>query len=117
MAGIEERFTRLSPAAQEAVEAFIDFLLSREEEPDRTEGETRMDDSFHSPGSEAEDREKRSMPCEGKTESGIICAEERALDEKNDIIDFADINSRFGEKEVKNDSPGPVRQRKMFDWL
>ena len=115
---IEEKFAKLCPEAQNAVEAFIDFLLSREEgefslDEDMSEESVRSEnDPLAKPGCDE--------PCAPSTDSsGIILAEERVLEEES-VIDFADINTRFAPKDTKNtgkEKTGPIRQKKMFDWL
>lgn len=117
---IDEKYTMLSPAGQDAVLAFVDFLLSREEKRDRRVDEEEYNDEspLTSPEPTLPDRENPLNLNVGRIDnSGIILAEERIIDDKNDIIDFADINSRFSQDEKNKDTPTPVRQRKMFDWL
>lgn len=118
MSDIEEKFSVLSPEHQDAVLAFIEFLLSREQEGGELachDGEIRDDIS-----DELEDEPVmtlKSPECSGKSaDSGIILAVERPVPEES-AIDFADINTRFSQKEPEKRLPGPVRQRKMFDWL
>lgn len=115
---IEEKFTKLSPEAQNAAEAFIDFLLSREEgefslDEDMSEEPVRSDNEpFPKPGCD----EPSASNTDG---SGIILAEERMIEEES-VIDFADINTRFAPKDSKNtgkEKTGPIRQKRMFDWL
>lgn len=119
MSDIEEKFSALSPGSQDAVRAFIEFLLSREQQGGEVschDGEIRDDisDEF-----EAEPIITLKSPecSSGKpADSGIILAEERPVPEES-VIDFADINTRFSQKEPERHQAEPVRQRKMFDWL
>ncbi|MDD1728237.1 MAG: hypothetical protein LUQ50_04095 [Methanospirillum sp.] len=116
--GIKEKFAELSPEGQNAVEAFIDFLLSREEEREKYQDEEESD--YENPKTPPES--VKTLPPSDelivpqKSESGIILAEERMIDDES-AIDFADINTRFAQKESEKEKPGPIRQRKMFDWL
>ncbi|HWQ64396.1 MAG TPA: hypothetical protein VN429_08260 [Methanospirillum sp.] len=116
---IEEKFERLNPAAQNAAEAFIDFLLSREERGFSSDEE--MSEEFGSIESDPamNQTESNEFQSSGTDNSGIILAEERMIEEES-VIDFADINTRFAPKDPKKgakDKAGPVRQKKMFDWL
>lgn len=119
MSDIEEMFSALSPGSQDAVMAFIEFLLSREQQG----GEVSCHDGQISDEIDDDIRDEpvmtlKSPECSsGKsTDSGIILAEERPVPDES-AIDFADINTRFSQKEPDKHPPGPVRQRKMFDWL
>jgi len=116
---IEEKFAMLSPEAQNAAEAFMDFLLSREE------GEFSLDEDMSEESVRSESDPGLAQPgCDGHSasstdSSGIILAEERVIEEES-VIDFADINTRFAPKDTKNtgkEKTGPIRQKKMFDWL
>lgn len=116
---IEEKFARLSPEAQNAAETFIEFLLSREEVDHSLDED--MGEEFMISGSEPETSQSGcDQPrTSGTDNSGIILAEERVIEEES-VIDFADINTRFAPKDTTNpgkEKTGPIRQKKMFDWL
>ncbi len=117
--GIKEKFAELSPEGQNAVEAFIDFLLSREEEREKYQDdeESGNENLITPPESGKTPPPSDELFVSNKSESGIILAEERMIDDDESAIDFADINTRFAHKESEKEKPGPVRQRKMFDWL
>lgn len=112
---IEDKFDRLSPAGQAMVADFIDFLLWRE-----SESASGRQEEEELPGPVQpfypETGKTPQVPEEPKG-SGIILAEERDLTDTDDAIDFADINTRFSQKDQEEEKRGPVRQRKMFDWL
>ena len=117
---IEEKFKRLNPAGQDAVVAFIDFLLFREAEREELGEEDDTEEEFPCAPPEPQSTAGRSSPDKpsGMSESsGIILAEEREIDDKDDIIDFADINTRFSQKKDGGDTTDQVRKRRMFDWL
>lgn len=118
--GVDEKFSELNPEAQNAVMAFIEFLLSRqsgEEHQKYHDGELR-DDIQDEDVRVTNEYEKKSVSDQEKIDtSGIILAEERAINESEDLIDFADINTRFSPGTSDKDKSGPVRQRKMFDWM
>lgn len=117
---IEEKFAELSPAGQNAVMAFIEFLLSREEGKQGNQDEEDVCDDFSKEtpfqDNPIPDNEVHRHQ-EPEENSGIILAEERIIDEKESIIDFADINTRFSKQDTGKEKQGPVRQRKMLDWL
>ncbi len=118
---IEEKFSRLSPEAQNAVTAFIDFLISRGGESEKAEihdGEIwdeNLDEDVQSVRDDVQPSSQKDQ--EMTNPSGIILAEERPIDESESIIDFADINTRFAPKNPESEKKGQVKQRKMFDWL
>jgi hypothetical protein len=119
--GIDDKIARLSPEGQKAVLAFVEFLLSRETGRDEV---FDIDDDFYEEAAarseETKDQksEDNCIPHMGKTlPDGIILADERPIEEKESLIDFADINTRFSHTDKKEETKGPVRQRKMFDWL
>jgi hypothetical protein len=120
MTSIEEKIGKLSPAGQDAAEAFIDFLLSREK------GEEYVPPLKTGTEQEYFSLPKPAMPLSETTagtgvshaeKTGIILAEERMIEEKDDVIDFADINARFTQKRHKKDESRPVRPHKPLDWL
>jgi hypothetical protein len=113
---IEEKFMRLSPAGKGAAEAFIDFLLSREKrEENDILGEDEEDRFWsHSPESA---KPTPDIPVLQPANTKIILAEERMIEEKDDLIDFADINTRFTQKDSGIEKPRPVRQPKKLDWI
>ncbi len=115
---IEEKFARLNPEAQQAVDAFIDFLLSRCEGSFSGAEETG-EDSWSSENEQVVGSTDHEKLCSSNTDTGIILAEERMIEEES-VIDFADINTRFAKKDTKRaeeEKSRPVRQKKMFDWL
>lgn len=115
MKDIEEKFDRLSPAGQDMVMAFVDFLLFRENDDVSARWEEEDLPGVNQPFTQETGITAQKQ--EGGQGSGIILAEERDLTESDDAIDFADINTRFSQKEQEGEKQGPIRQRKMFDWL
>jgi hypothetical protein len=114
---IEEKYNRLSYEAQEMAEVFIDFLLSREDGGSGSQDEEVSEDfKVSSSASSVTQPEPKASGESGPSGSGIILAEECMIEEES-VIDFADINTRFAKKDTGKDKTGPVRQRKMFDWL
>lgn len=116
---IEEKFERLNPAAQNAAEAFIDFLLSREGGDFSVDEDTSEEFGSIDPSPVVTPAESNESGSSGTNNSGIILAEERMIEEES-VIDFADINTRFAPKEPQKtgkEKTGPIRQKKMFDWL
>lgn len=116
MTRLEEQCAQLSPEGRRIALAFVEFLLSREEEEGGPCIGEEQEDEF-SGAAEAFAEQVNEVQPAPSGDSGIILAEERAIDEKNDLIDFADINTRFTKKPKEREPPRPVRQRKMFDWL
>lgn len=118
---LEDKIAQLPPELREEVELFVDFILAKKaantSEPwvEHQEEEEDIDFGFSSPMPPREEipsQKPRTGP------SGIIMAAERPIaDADDDVIDFADINSRFGH--VKEDEDGKLirRPRWMFDWL
>ncbi|PKL59166.1 MAG: hypothetical protein CVV33_09235 [Methanomicrobiales archaeon HGW-Methanomicrobiales-4] len=118
MACIEEKITRLSPAGKDAAEAFIDFLLSREKGEEKEKSTLNEEEEGHAPLNKPEPALlTQDMLISSPVNTGIILAEERMIEEKDDLIDFADINTRFTRKEYETEEPRPVRQTKKLDWL
>jgi len=121
MTSIEAKFTRLSQDGQSAAEAFIDFLLSREKQEEKDilieEGEDLRSSRMEEPAIAT----PATLPDIGVLQpvsTGIILAEERMIEEKDDLIDFADINTRFTQKVQEKDAPQqPVKQHRPLDWL
>lgn len=116
---IEEKFERLDPAAQNVVEAFIDFLLSREESDFSADEDISEEFGSIDPNPVVKQAESNELVSSGTDNSGIILAEERIIEEES-VIDFADINTRFAPKEPQKagkEKTGPIKQKKMFDWL
>lgn len=117
---LEDKIAQLSPELREEVELFVDFILAKKggdtsESWIDDEKEEDVDFGFPPPMTPREQIPSQK-PRIGS--SGIIMAAERPIaDADDDVIDFADINSRFGH--VKEDEEGkPVRRpRWMFDWL
>ncbi|MFH0967494.1 MAG: hypothetical protein V1862_07415 [Methanobacteriota archaeon] len=115
MTCIEEKFTRLSPAGKGAAEAFIDFLLLREK---NEEGDTLAEDEEdYKPSTLKTTSPTPDMTISQPVTTQIILAEERMIDKKDDLIDFADINTRFTQKEKEREESRPIRQAKKLDWL
>ena len=116
---LEDKIAQLPPELREEVELYVDFILTKKgmdtSEPWVEHEEDDGDFGFSSPMSPQE----KIIPQRSQAGSSrIILAVERPIaDADDDVIDFADINSRFGH--VKEDEEGrPVRRpRWMFDWL
>lgn len=121
---IEKKIRELSPEGQDAVLAFVEFLLSRQDKQDTVfkRSDEEGQGTLEMPGiriqtdlnTVAQDRTHPHNQAE-TTESGIILAEERIIEENNHI-DFADINTRFSSQENGKETE-KVRRQKMFDWL
>ena len=115
---IGEKFRRLSPAGKKTAVAFIEFLLSREEEEGRDAAGASAD-PFCFPDAESVDTGaiRQEEPARGGS-PGIILAEERPVEEDESAIDFADINARFSRREGEAAEPKPrVQKRERLDWL
>lgn len=117
---LEDKIAHLPPELREEVELYVDFILAKKgmntsESWIEHEEEEEGDLGFSSP---MPVREQIPPQRSQAGSSRIILAAERPIaDADDDVIDFADINSRFGH--VKEDEEGrPLRRpRWMFDWL
>lgn len=120
MASIQEKFAGLSPSGQNAAEAFIDFLLSLEEGEEKVTLRQEEGDQFSPFSSEppvSTPVTTPEMPVSDPPDTKIILAEERVVDGEDNIIDFADINTRFTHKDMKGKESPQVRENKKIDWL
>ncbi|MDD1724147.1 MAG: DUF2281 domain-containing protein [Methanospirillum sp.] len=120
---LEKKIALLPPDLREEAEHYVDYLLVRagkdpEGSIERPEPEDNEAGSLSSGPTEG-----RDFPgMRGKTApSGIILAEEQPVSEDPDYIDFADINSRFGNTdenaEKEEEKPRRSITRRMLDWM
>jgi len=117
---LEDKIAQLSPELREEVELYVDFILAKNgmNTPEPWIEDEREEDEDFGFSSPITPREQIPPQRSQVGSSRIILAAERPIaDADDDLIDFADINSRFGH--VKEDEEGrPVRRpRWMFDWL
>lgn len=124
---LEEKLATLPPELKQQVEDYIDFLVSKkdngslcsgisEQEPDEksyvSDNNCVSSPAKHSPQAEI-------IPGRPKNNSsGIILAEEKIIDSNPDVIDFADINSRFGHTpKGEGEHKEHGRLRRLLDWM
>ncbi len=124
---LEEKIALLSPDLRSQVEDYVDFLISRMPDSDLPSASSFSDmdeeeedsaDNISFSGSRSSDAHNPSPAVRGRAgSSGIILAEERPVEENTDSIDFADINSRFGHTQTREEQKGPGRLKRFLDWM
>lgn len=121
---LERKIALLPPDLRDEAEHYIDYLLARAGTvPGESSGPAGSEENDAIPGFPETPQERLSPGVRGKTgSSGIILAEERELGSADpDYIDFADINSRFGnadeDQEKEEEKPRRSLTRRMLDWM